>query len=250
MNDTENSLLGGKVRLLQKQDGYRTAIDPVLLAAAVPAKAGEEVLDLGCGVGAVSLCLHTRVSGLKITGLDVQKPLVDLARRNSALNNCDEDMLFVNGDILNPQKELNEAKFDHVMANPPYFLANSGTMSPDAAKASSNVESDAGLVDWVRLAHRVLKTRGSITFIHRADRVADLIAAFYDSFGGLIIFPLWPSLGKEAKRVIVTARKGVVSPTRISPGLVLHKEDGSFSDQAQGILKKAATLRVSQKPFS
>ena len=102
MNETENSLLGGKVRLLQKQDGYRTAIDPVLLAAAVSAKAGETVLDLGCGVGAVSLCLHTRISGLKITGLDVQKPLVDLARRNSALNNCEDSILFVEDNLLNP----------------------------------------------------------------------------------------------------------------------------------------------------
>lgn len=245
MKETENSLLDGKVRLLQKQDGYRTAIDPVLLAAAVPAKAGEAVLDLGCGVGAVSLCLHTRISGLKITGLDVQKPLIDLAQRNSALNNCEDSMLFVDGNLLNPLIGISEAKFDHVMANPPYYVADKVNASPEAAKALANVESEAGLVDWVRVAHQALKTRGSITFIHRTDRIPDLIDALYDSFGGLVIFPLWPSRGKEAKRVIVAARKGVASPARISPGLVLHKEDGSFSDQAQDILKNAAALRVS-----
>lgn len=245
MNETEDNLLDGKVRLLQKQDGYRTAIDPIFLAAAVPAKAGDVVLDLGCGVGAVSLCLHTRISGLNIIGLDVQKPLVNLARRNSALNNCEDNLLFVVGDLLNPQKEIPEAKFDHVMANPPYFLANNCNASPNADKALANVESEAGLVDWVRVANRALKNRGSITFIHRTDRVADLIVALHNSFGGLIIFPLWPSRGKEAKRVIVTARKGIDSPARISPGLVLHGDDGSFSDQAQGILKNASTLNIS-----
>ena len=245
MNEHEDSLLGGKVRLLQMQYGYRTAIDPVLLAAAVRAKAGEVVLDLGCGVGAVSLCLRARVSGVTVTGLDMQKPLVDLARRNGALNNCGNDVRFVDGDLLTPPAEIPEASFDHVMANPPYFAVNSGNPSPDVAKALANVEGEAGLVDWVGAAHRALKARGSVTFIHRPDRVDDLLAALYGGFGELVIFPLWPAQGKEAKRVIVAARKGVVSPARISPGLVLHDYDGSFSDQAQGVLKGAAALSVS-----
>ena len=245
MNEHENSLLGGKVRLLQMQNGYRTAIDPVLLAAAVPAKAGEVVLDLGCGVGAVSLCLRARISGVTVTGLDMQKPLVDLARRNGALNNYGDDVRFVYGDILTPPAEIPEASFDHVMANPPYFAANSGNPSPDAAKALANVEGEADLLDWVGAAHRALKARGSVIFIHRPDRVDDLLAALYGRFGGLVIFPLWPAQGMEAKRVIVAARKGVASPARISPGLVLHEKDGSFSVQAQGILKEAAALSVS-----
>ena len=245
MSEYEDSLLGGKVRLLQKQDGYRTAIDPILLAAAVPAKAGEVVLDLGCGVGAVSLCLHARISGLTVMGLDVQKPLVDLARRNSALNNCSDDVHFWDGDLLTPLEDIPVARFDHVMANPPYFAANSGNPSPDAAKALANVEGKAVLVDWVGAAHRALKPRGSVTFIHRADRVEDLLAALYGNFGKLVIFPLWPARGKDAKRVIVAARKGVSSPARISPGLVLHKDDGSFSDQAQGILKNGTALSMS-----
>lgn len=244
MNECEDSLLGGKVRLLQKEDGYRTAIDPIFLAAAIPAKAGELVLDLGCGVGTVSLCLHARISGLTIIGLDVQKPLVDLARRNSALNNCGDDLHFLDGDLLTPLEDIPGARFDHVMANPPYFAANSGNPSPDAAKAIANVEGKAVLVDWVRAAHRALKPRGSVTFIHRADRVEDLLAALHGGFGELVIFPLWPACGKDAKRIIVAARKGIASPARISPGLVLHKDDGNFTDQAQSILKKAFGLSM------
>jgi len=241
----EDALLGGKVRLLQMPGGYRTAIDPVLLAAAVPANAGEAVLDLGCGVGAVSLCLHARLPGTHVTGLDMQKPLVDLARRNAVLNNCADDVRFVDGDLLNPPAEVPEASFDHVMINPPYLAANSGNPPPDAVKAAANVEGEAGLDDWAQAAHRALKAKGSVTFIHRADRIDDLLAALHDGFGELVIFPLWPAQGKEAKRVIVSARKGVASPARISPGLVLHEDDGRFTDQAQAVLTDAAAMSVS-----
>jgi len=245
MSEYENSLLGGKVRLLQKLDGYRTAIDPILLAASVPAKAGEMVLDLGCGVGAVSLCLHARVSGLTVLGLDVQKPLVDLARRNSALNNCCDDVRFLDGDLLTPPADIPSGRFDHVMANPPYLAANSGNPSSNAAKALANVEGKAVLVDWVRAAHRALKPGGNITFIYRADRIEHLLVALHGGFGELVIFPLWPARGKDAKRVIVAARKGVASPARISPGLALHNDDGSFSGKAQGILNNAEALSIS-----
>ena len=191
MCESENCLLGGKVRLLQMQNGYRTAIDSIFLAAAVPAKAGETVLDLGCGVGAVSFCLHARIPGLTITGLDFQKPLIDLARRNSMLNNCGDYIHFVHGDLLKAPKELSEAKYDHVMANPPYYKVRNVNKPPNIAKALAHVEGEAGLADWVGAACRALKPRGTVTFIHRADRVTDLIAALHKSFGGFVIFPLW-----------------------------------------------------------
>ena len=244
MCESEDILLGGKVRLLQRHNGYRTAIDPIFLAAAVPAKVGEMVLDLGCGVGAVSFCLYARIPGLTITGLDFQKTLVDLARRNSKLNNCGDCVNFVCGDLLEIPKELFEVKFDHVMVNPPYLTAKSGNRSPDACKALANVESGAGLSDWVGAACRALKTRGTVTFIHRADRVADLIASLHHSFGGFVIFPLWTAQGKEAKRVIISARKGVSSPTKFSPGLILHKKNGIFTDRAQSVLKNGEALKL------
>ncbi len=248
MNETrvigEDALLGGRVRLLQMQDGYRAAIDPVLLAAAVRVKAGDSILDLGSGVGAASLCLRARVPGVEVTGLDIQELLVDLARRNAALNNTIDDVSFVIGDLLDPPADVGEGSFDHVMANPPYLGAASGNPPPDQSKAMANVESEAGLADWVRAAVRAVRHKGSVTFIHRADRIDDLLAHFHGKLGEVVVFPLWPGYGKAAKRVIVTGRKGVASPARISPGLVLHEGDGSFSDAANAILKDASGLPV------
>lgn len=246
MNDpstiAEDALLGGRVRLLQGKDGYRAAIDPVLLAAAVAAKSGEHVLDLGCGAGTAALCLAARVPGVNITGLDIQKPLLDLARQNAALNNQQEDMVFLEGDLLHPPGEIAENSFDHVMVNPPYQGSSTGNPPPDPGKAIANVEGAARLTDWVGAAAQAVRRKGSVTFIHRADRLDELLAAFHGLLGEVVVFPLWPEQGKAAKRVIVSARKGVAAPARISPGLVLHENDGYFSPVADAVLKDGTPL--------
>jgi len=245
MISAEDALLGGRVRLVQGKDGYRAAIDPVLLAAAIPARPGERVLDLGCGVGAASMCLVARVQGIKVTGLDVQAPLVDLAGQNAILNGCADDVRFIIGDLLDPPGDIAGNAFDHVMVNPPFLEAGTGHPPPEPGKAIANVEGAAGLLDWVRVAVWAARHKGSVTFIHRADRMDDLLAAFHGVLGGINMVPLWPGPGKSAKRVIVTGRKGVQSPASISPGLNLHEDDGSFSQATNAILKDAAGLPIS-----
>jgi tRNA1(Val) A37 N6-methylase TrmN6 len=240
----EDTLLGGRVRLLQLKDGYRAAIDPVLLAAAIPAKAGERVLDLGCGVGTASLCLGVRVPGVRMTGLDVQGHLIDLAKQNATLNDLTDDVAFLAGDLLEPPADMGEGVFDHVMINPPYLTSDSGNPPPEPAKAIANVEGKAGLDDWVRAALVAVKPKGSVTFIHRADRIDDVLAAYHGKLGEIIVFPLWPGHDKAAKRVIVTGRKGVASPARIGTGLVLHEADGVYSRAANTVLMDATPLKL------
>ena len=75
--------------------------------------------------------------------------------------------------------------------------------------------------------------------IHRVDRLDDLLAALAGRFGGIVVFPLWPKAGRDAKRLIVTARKGVRSPLRLSAGLVLHDEAGGYTKEADAVLRGA-----------
>jgi tRNA1(Val) A37 N6-methylase TrmN6 len=239
---TEDGLLGGRVRLLQSKDGYRAAIDPVLLAASIPAQADERVLDLGCGVGAASLCLAFRVAGLKISGLDIQSDLIELAQKNAFLNSCSNNVNFVCGDFLEPAGKKSDKPFDHVMVNPPFLEAGTGHPPPDLTKAVANVEGAPGLDGWVRAAARAVRHNGTVSFIHRGDRIDDLLAAFHGYLGGVIVFPLWPRPGKPAKRVIVSGRKGVISPAQIHPGLVLHESDGAYSKAANAILQNGTGL--------
>ena len=233
---TEDRLLAGKVRLRQPRDGYRVAIDPVLLAAAVAARPGERMLDLGTGTGAAALCLMARVDGLTVTGLEIDRATADVARENSALNGR-AGFTVREGDVARLPSDLRG--FDRAMANPPYLEAGRADPSPDPGRRRSNVD-DAGLGPWIDAALGAVVPGGSVTFIQRADRLADLLSLLNGRAGAIVVMPLWPRAGEPAKRVIVEARGGRRTPLKIHPGLVLHEADGRYTDAADAILKGGA----------
>ena len=241
---SEDTLLGGRVKLRQPRHGYRAAIDPVLLAAAVPAGDGDTVLDIGCGAGAASLCLAMRVEGSRITGIETQRDLVHLANDNVALNGFFGRFVAVQGDLLHPPPRLEPGSFAHVMANPPFLESGAASASPDAAKAAANIEGEADLAAWVRFALLMARPKGSITFIHRADRMEQLLAQLSGRAGEIVVFPLWPGQDKPAKRLLLRARKSVATPTRLTPGLVLHEADGRYTAAAEAVLRGGAALQL------
>jgi tRNA1(Val) A37 N6-methylase TrmN6 len=242
---SEDTLLGGRVVLRQPRSGYRVAIDPVLLAAAVPAAAIDTVLDIGCGVGAAMLCLAARVAGCRTTGIEAQRELVRLASENIELNQVQGRVVAMAGDILRPPPRLEPGSFGHVMANPPYLETGTATASPLPRKAAATVEGEADLGAWVRFALAMVRPKGSLTFIHRADRMEQLLAQLMGRAGEITVFPLWAGPDKAAKRVIVRARKGVETPTRLTPGLVLHAADGRYTAAADAVLRGGAALDLS-----
>lgn len=238
---TEDRLLDGRVILRQPATGYRAAIDPVLLAAAVPAKPGEHVLELGCGPGAAALALATRLPEIRVTGLERDPYLAGLCQANADANDLAGRLSVLAGDLLAPPPEIAGGGFDHVMANPPYLEAARADLSPDPGRRAANAEGEAVLEDWVAAALAAVRHKGWITLIQRADRVDALIAVFAGQAGAITILPLWPKAGAPAKRVIVRARKGVRSPSSLLPGLVLHDDDG-YTAAADAVLRDVASL--------
>jgi len=240
--ESEDRLLGGSVRLCQPRDGYRAAIDPIFLAASVPAHIGDRILELGVGTNAAALCLARRVPGCGVVGLERQRSVAALAARNAALNGMADRVEIVVGDVLDPPASVKTRRFDHVMANPPYLPPGRADRRNPDGRDASNVEGDADLRAWVDCALRRVKPRGTVTFIHRADRLDALLAAFEGRAGGIAVVPLWPKSGMAAKRVIVRARTGVATPLVLTAGLVLHRPDGSFTQAAERILREGAAL--------
>lgn len=244
---TCDRLLGGRVVIRQWARGYRAATDPVLLAAAVPARPGESVLELGLGAGAAALCLAARVPGLALAGLEIDAETAALARANAALNGAALEV--VEGDVAAMPAALKARAFDHAVMNPP-FHAPAATASPSARRDAAHREGPAGLGTWIAAALARLARRGRVTLIHRAERLPEILAALTPGAGAIAVKPLVPRAGRDAKRVIVTARKGARGPFRLASPLVLHagpvhdRDADDFTPEATAILRDAAALSI------
>ena len=239
---SEDFLLGGRVLIRQPTQGYRVAIDPIFLAASIIVEPGDSVLDIGAGVGAASLCLATRVPDVRVTGVELQREYVRYAADNANLNQLRNRVEILHGDLLRPPPRLAAGTFSHVMTNPPYLAATRNNISPNENKAAANLEGEADFDQWARFCLLMVKPKGSVTFIHRADRLDQILAFFAGKLGNITIYPLWPGKNKPAKRVLIRGIKNMQGALRLLPGMVLHKDDGSYTPEADAILRQACPL--------
>lgn len=234
----DDGFLGGRLRIRQPAKGYRAGADAVMLAAACPAMAGQAVLELGCGAGTASLCLGWRVPGLALSGIEMQEDYAELARMNAAGNRIALDV--VTGDIARMPQALRAVSFDHVIANPPYFLG--GSAAPDPGRAGARQEATA-LAVWIDAALRRLRPKGQLTLIQRADRLADVLACLGARVGDIAVLPVSARRGHQAGRVIIVSRKGARAPMRLLAPFIMHADDRHLTDREDLTPAASAVLR-------
>ncbi|MDI7775234.1 methyltransferase [Asticcacaulis sp. EMRT-3] len=239
---TLTHLLGQSVRLMQPARGYRAGMDAALLAAAVAALASERraasALELGCGVGGALLSLKARAPHLTLTGIEREHDHAGLAAHNVALNGF-EDVRIITGDIAGGFKAFGLNRCDIVFCNPPYFDDPNALRAPDENKRAAWMADD-GLQAWLDFATAAVRDGGHIVFIHRADRLADLLGGL-TRCGSFMIRPILPFADSDAKRVIVRAQRLGKAPLRLLAPLVLH--DGGerqHTDTVEAILRGEA----------
>lgn len=239
---TEDRVLNGRVRLRQKTGGYRVGMDAALLAAACDAGPGERVLEAGCGVGGALLAAATRRPGARFLGVERDPDAAELARGNAALNNLADRVEISMGDIQAGFRALDLPVFDAVISNPPFFDDPHALRAPSPSKTGAWM-ADGGLAAWTGFLLKAVREGGSITIIHRADRLADILALMAPKAGSFRIRPIQPFADTPAKRVIVRALKTGKAPLVLLPALVLHDRDGGqHSTAAEAILRGEADL--------
>lgn len=238
---TTDDFLGGRIKLRQPEDGYRATSDAVLLAAAVEAKPGQNILDAGTGTGAVGLCLLARCSGITVTGIELQPEMAELAGQNAALNNLDGSFRVICGDIRSKRIEtVLPGTFDWVVTNPPFILENQP--SPDKIRDIAHRESGCSLEEWLNSTLRYVRPRGFFAMINRADRIAQICSLLYAKLGRIRIIPVWTKENTPAKRIIITGRKSVRSPAVLEKGIVLMRSDGTRTPEAEAVMRRGAPL--------
>jgi tRNA1(Val) A37 N6-methylase TrmN6 len=234
---TDGTLLDGRVRYRQFAAGHRSGFEPVLLAAAVPAKAGQRVLEAGTGAGAALLCLAHRVSGVIGNGLEIDSDLAALANENFRLNGFSNISAMV-ADAAAPPLQT----YDHIFSNPPWH-DSAGTNSPDPARALAHHARENLLAAWITALTPRLAPGGSFTLILPSAALPEAITALSAKHGALTLFPLWPRAGQTAKQFILTARKAARTPAKILPGLALHDADG-ITPEANAILREGGRIEM------
>jgi tRNA1(Val) A37 N6-methylase TrmN6 len=239
---TQDRLLDGHVVLRQPRRGYRAGMDAALLAAACDAADGASVLELGCGAGAALLAAATRRPHTSFVGLERDRASAALAGENIGLNRLGERVLVIEGDVGQPFARTGLKTFDAVMANPPFFDDPEALRGPAPARRGAWI-ADQGLAAWTAFAGKAVREGGSITLIHRADRLADLLGLLGVHSGSFQVRPVQPFADAPAKRVLVRALKTGKAPLVLLPPLVLHPREGAkHTQEVEAILRGLAPL--------
>ena len=236
---TEDAFLGGDLRLRQLKSGHRAGHDAMLLAAATPARKGDRVADLGAGAGAAGLAVARRVGDIDLVLVEIDETLAGLARVNADANALAAEVIVLDVESAADAftaANLHPDSVDIVLMNPPFNDAARHRVSPDRARGIAHVATATTLSNWIHAARRILKSRGVLTLIWRADGIAEVLAALDHGFGSLEILPVHGEVKAPANRVLIRATKGGRAPTQIYPGLMLNDESGVPNKAVQEIL--------------
>jgi len=234
---TIDTLLRGRVTLVQPRRGFRSSLDPVLLARFLTPPHGR-FLDMGCGTGALSFTLLVDDPAATGVGVELQPRLARLAAQGRGHNGLGARFTLVEGDIRRQVDTLRAQPFDLVVTNPPFRPVAGGVSSPDPERALANHEIALSLTEWLDCAARLIRPGGRLGVVYPADRLPELLA-------GLIARDLTPArlravhpfAGRPAGRVLIEAQRGSRRPLAIEPSLIVHSGEGNrFTAETESLL--------------
>ena len=230
---TEDTVFNGRIRCQQHRTGYRFSLDAVLLGNFIQPRPNDRILDLGCGCGIVSLILAHRWPSVSITGLEIQPALAALANKNVVLNNWQERIEIVQGDLREIRKYIAPGSFDWIVSNPPYRRPGSGRVNPGEEQALARHEKSADIVSVIKAANWAVKKRGRTAFIYPATRGAAVISELkYAGLEPKKMLPVFSYPGCTASLLIIEAvKQGGEELIILPPFYVYGERDGEYSPE-------------------
>jgi tRNA1(Val) A37 N6-methylase TrmN6 len=243
---TRDAFLGGRLTLSQPSHGFRAGLDSVLLGAAVR-KGVKRLLDLGCGVGTAGFVALKHEEAADATLVEKNADAVELARENAAGNGLAERTTILQLDLITKGAErraagLADNAFDSVIANPPFFTANAGTLAADSGRAGARHMDKTSLDLWIKTAASSAAAGGEVIFIYPAESLGALLSSFEQRFGAITLLPLTPREGASASRILIRGIKGSRAPLTLLASRTLHGEGRAFAAEFDAIFRGEARL--------
>ena len=235
-NERIDELHRNGYKIIQNPEGFCFGMDAVLLSGFATVKEKEKVLDMGTGTGIIPILLEAKTPGEHFMGLELQERSADMARRSVKLNNLEEKIDIVCGDICESSKIFGKAVFDVVTTNPPYMNENHGLTNPDMPKAIARHEIYCTLEDIVREASYVLKPGGRFYMVHRPFRLAEIISKMVEfKIEPKRVRLVYPYIDKEPNMVLIEGLRGGKSRMTVEPPLIVYKEPGVYMPEIYDI---------------
>lgn len=226
-DETLDDLRLGGLRVIQKKDGYRFSLDPVLLSAFAQIRSEGTVCDLGCGCGVIPLILARTSRAKRIVGIEIQSELAERAKRSVTLNDLQDRIEVFHQDLRNVKEVLSAESCQVVLANPPYRRAQSGRLAPGDERARARHELQGGLEDFLSCSAYLLGTGGLFYMVHLAERLTDVLAGMRQA--GLEpkrLRCVHSRYGERACLVLVEGRRGGAAGMVVDAPLYVYEGDG------------------------
>jgi tRNA1Val (adenine37-N6)-methyltransferase len=237
-DETLELLYAGRLQILQKKKGHRYTIDSVLLAQFVEPKKGERILELGAGSGVIGLLLAFRNPGVRVTGLELQAELADMAGRSILMNGLESRVNIIPGDVRNAPELLKARSHDVVVFNPPYRKMGSGKLNPGKEKALARHEIAGSISDFLKAASYALEQGGRVCLIYPCSRMVEAVHRMrMEKMEPKRLRMVHSRPGSRGDFILVEGVKGGGEELAVLPPLFVYREDERYSEELEELFK-------------
>jgi len=239
-NERIDDLQLNDLKIIQNKKGFCFGMDSVILSEfAKEIKTGKKILDLGTGTGILPILLSAKTKETKITGVEIQCEIAQMAQKSIKLNNLQERINIICEDIKNLKNKCEKESFDAIVTNPPYKKQGTGKINENDMKLISRHEITANLEDFIYIANYLLKDHGEIYMVHRPERLSDILVTLnkYRLEPKKLRF-VYPTKEKEANLILIKAVKNAKPFLKIEKPLYVYDENGKYTEEILKIYNK------------